>query len=186
MKGTSALCGAREKNPYCGAGGQMSQLDHLPKKLHRGKSPCGDPENNKVAIGENQYLTVNCRATAGWRSTILRWGGPQIHHHFPTGRTPPSVLPHHPPQHTHIWDKQAQHIEYKSGGRRGNTLHSLQLKRTIFTLLRSQVWADCWDFEEFLRNHWINVAFAPQSNHKWLYHLLSILYYLPYALVYAS
>lgn len=22
--------------------------------------PGGDPENNKVAIGENQYLTVNC------------------------------------------------------------------------------------------------------------------------------
>jgi len=27
------------KNPYCGVGGQMSQFDHLPKKLHRGKSP---------------------------------------------------------------------------------------------------------------------------------------------------
>lgn len=60
-----ALCGAREEKSSLWSGRADVPVGPLTQETAQREVPYGDPENNKVAIGENQYLTVNCRATAG-------------------------------------------------------------------------------------------------------------------------
>ena len=96
------LCGAREEKSLLWSGRADVPVEPFTQETAQREVPCGDPENNKVAIGENQCLTVDCRATAWWRSNNPQMrrstnSPPLSNRQNPT----PFCTPHHPPQHTH-------------------------------------------------------------------------------------
>ena len=59
------LCGAREEKALLWSGRADVPVGPFTQETAQREVPCGDPANNKVAIGENQCLTVDCRVTAG-------------------------------------------------------------------------------------------------------------------------